>query len=121
MKRILLLIGLLVAIIALAAPLNAQGEPPLPDPVNWLKYVAIAITAVLVPLLVEALKLAWPMVPQIVKVVAPLVAGSLLATAGSYLTTLLGAPVDFSLLEQFLTGGGVGLAATVGFTVGKAS
>ena len=89
--------------------------------INWLQYVALAISGVLVPLVVEVLKKYWPSVPNAVKVVTSLMAGSLLASASIYLSTLLGAPVDFSLLEQFLTGGSLGLAATMGFTVAKHS
>lgn len=97
----------------------AQAGEELAEPINWLKFVALAITGVLVPIAVELLKQYWSSMPAIVKTIAALVAGSLIMALQVFLSEKLGWPVDLSLLEQFFAGATMGLAASRGFATGK--
>ena len=98
----------------------AQTPVEEPAPVQWLKYVALAINSVLVPMAVDWLRTVWSKLPSFVHTFVPLVAGSVITMAVSYLSQLLGYPVDLSLLEQFLTGGFVGLGASMGYKTARA-
>lgn len=91
------------------------------ESINWPGYAALAISGVLVPLAVELLKRYWRKAPAILKRAASLFAGAALALVAGQLSELLGAPVDLSLIEQVLTGGSAGAAATMGFWQGKRS
>ena len=117
--------ALVVSFLLMSATVFAQeaavAEEPA-SPAAWLKYIAMAITAIGVPAMVELLKKYWPKAPAIVKQITSLVAGSLLMSAAAWLTTALGYPIDFTELITYLTTGtGLGLAATAGFKAGKQS
>ena len=90
------------------------------EPINWLSYGALALNAVLIPLLANLLKGLWAQAPSWVKTFIPLIAGSLIVIAEAKLAEFFGAPIDLTLIEQILVGGlGGGTAATVAYKMGK--
>lgn len=118
MKRIVLMLAAAMAL--LTGIVFAQGTEVLPA-VNWLMYAAIAINAVLVPLTVQVLKPIYAAAPAVVKTLVPLVAGSLLTMATTYLSSVLGATVDLSALAEIFMGAVVGAGASMTFKMGAAS
>lgn len=89
------------------------------DSINWLLYAALAINASLVPLAANFVKAYMKKAPTQVKMILPLVAGSLIAMAEGKLLEVFGSPIDLDLIEQALLGAGVGMGASFGFNAGK--
>ncbi|MHA2337482.1 MAG: hypothetical protein ACXACX_09270 [Candidatus Hodarchaeales archaeon] len=89
------------------------------ETINWLSYVAMAITGVLVPLAVELLKKYWPKAPTWLKSVGSLIFGGLILTLGTFLSNWLGVPIDLSEIASIFTGGVLGLTATAAYSFGK--
>lgn len=114
--------ALVAAMVLATGVVFAQDAPPDPAPaVNWLMYAAVAINAVLVPLLVQVVKPLYANAPSFVKTLVPLVAGSFLTMGSAFLSNRLGAPVDLSPLAEIFAGALVGLGSTMTFKLGAAS
>ena len=113
---------ILVLLLLVAAPAFAQDEPPAAGgPSEWLGYVAVFITTILIPIAVKFLKPLWQRLPAIVKTLVPMVVAPLLVTGGAYLSHLLGAPVDLTPLEQIWLGVSAGATASLAYKKGAAS
>lgn len=114
-------IALTLPALLVPALVFAQDEPPPGGgPSGWLGYVALAISTVLIPLVVNVVRPLWAGLPAIVKTLVPTVVGPLLVTGGAYLSQLLGAPVDLTALEQIWMGVSAGAAASFAFKKGDA-
>lgn len=118
--KVLLIAFMFAAVAPLMALQDVPPDVPAPEPINWLQYAALALNAVLIPLAANLLKRLMPQMPPVLKMLLPLVAGSLLTMAEAYLLGVFGVPIDLSLIEQVLLGGGVaGLGAAVAFKHGE--
>lgn len=94
------------------------------EAINWLHYGAVAINAILIPLGVKLLRPLWAQAPQWLKTFIPVVAGSLIVMAETYLFNVFGEPIDLSELLNMLTqsaalGAALGVGASAAYKVGK--
>jgi len=78
--------------------------------VDWKALLPFIINAILVPIAVQLIKSFLPGLPPQVKQVLALVAGPILTPLAAFLSSLLGAPIDLSLIIAALGGGISGLA-----------
>ncbi|MCP4878338.1 MAG: hypothetical protein GY896_23030 [Gammaproteobacteria bacterium] len=82
-----------------------EGEVAQVVGINWQQLVALLITAVLVPFVVEFLKRWLPTASPNIKRILALVAGPALMALGTFLSGLLGYPIDFQSIIDIITAG----------------
>lgn len=107
MRKLKMVIGLIIVMLALASLALAQTPVP-PTPSNWQVLIAGFINAVLVVAVVQFLKWAIPQINAFAPWIFPIMAaaiGPLINTLQTALTGWLLIPIDLSSIVAVFTGG----------------
>ena len=120
LRKHVLKVALAALLFFLAMPAVAFAQGVVPQGPDWGGVIAIFINAVLVVVVLELLKMVLPGLSPAVKRILALVAGPSLTWLATYLSGVVGHPIDFSAIISLFAGlGSVPLAMGLFDTVGR--
>ena len=113
-------VALAVLFFCLAMPALVFAQDEAPQGPDWGAVIAIAINSVLVVVVLELMKMVLPGLSPFVKQLLAFVAGPSLTWLATYLSGVLGHPIDFSAIIALFAGlGSAPLAMGLFDTIGR--